>query len=117
MTIRSRFAHLVVFSQPTNHLDLRAVKWLENWLLENVPTSILVVVSHDREFLDAICTDIIQITAGTLKYHAGDYSSFASATRDDKVMTEKKVSALSKVRHRGARVCRRCDLTVSMTVW
>jgi ABC-type polar amino acid transport system ATPase subunit len=47
--------------EPTNHLDLHAVIWLESYLQSW--TNTLVVVSHDRDFLNAVCTDILQVPA------------------------------------------------------
>ena len=47
--------------EPTNHLDLHAVIWLESYL--QTWTNTLVVVSHDRDFLNAVCTDILQVRA------------------------------------------------------
>jgi ATPase subunit of ABC transporter with duplicated ATPase domains len=46
--------------QPTNHLDLHALVWLEQWLTQRFP-GILLVVSHDQVFLDTVCTDILEL--------------------------------------------------------
>jgi ATP-binding cassette, subfamily F, member 3 len=67
-------ADLLLLDEPTNHLDLEAVLWLEDWLRAS-PGS-LIVISHDRDFLDAIATDIWHIEGGALKRYAGNYSAF-----------------------------------------
>jgi ATP-binding cassette subfamily F protein 3 len=70
-------ADLLLLDEPTNHLDLDSIVWLENWLRRQQAT--VVVVSHDREFLDR-CTDTIWHVAdqGICRY-AGNYSAFESA--------------------------------------
>lgn len=65
---------LLLLDEPTNHLDLDAIVWLEDWLKRYTGT--LIVISHDREFLDAICTAIVHIEDAQLKLYTGDYSSF-----------------------------------------
>ena len=52
---------LLLLDEPTNHLDFPAVVWLEDYIEENL-NGILVVVSHDRAFLDSICTDIVHLS-------------------------------------------------------
>jgi ATP-binding cassette subfamily F protein 3 len=65
---------LLLLDEPTNHLDLDAVVWLEGWLASYRGT--LVVVSHDREFLDAVATTIVHIDARRLRRYSGNYSAF-----------------------------------------
>jgi ATP-binding cassette subfamily F protein 3 len=65
---------LLLLDEPTNHLDLDAVLWLETWLLRYPGT--LLLISHDREFLDAVCTQILHIEAGAARAYAGNYSAF-----------------------------------------
>ncbi len=65
---------LLLLDEPTNHLDLDAVLWLEIWLQRYPGT--LLLVSHDREFLDAVCTQILHIEAGAARAYAGNYSAF-----------------------------------------
>jgi ATP-binding cassette subfamily F protein 3 len=73
-------ADLLLLDEPTNHLDLDSIVWLENWLRRQQAT--VIVVSHDREFLDR-CTDAIWhvIDQGICRY-AGNYSAFESAWLD-----------------------------------
>jgi len=67
-------ADLLLLDEPTNHLDLDAVIWLERWLAGYRGT--LLLVSHDRDFLDACVTHVAHIEAGRLNLYAGNYSAF-----------------------------------------
>jgi len=65
---------LLLLDEPTNHLDLDAVIWLESWLKAYPGT--LLLISHDRDFLDAIAGHIVHIEQGRLANYAGNYSAF-----------------------------------------
>ena len=65
---------LLLLDEPTNHLDLDAVIWLERWLINYQGT--LVLISHDRDFLDPIVNKILHIEHQKLNEYTGDYSSF-----------------------------------------
>ena len=65
---------LLLLDEPTNHLDLDAVLWLEEWLRRYQGT--LLVISHDREFLDGVITHTLHLTEGRAKLYAGNYSAF-----------------------------------------
>lgn len=65
---------LLLLDEPTNHLDLDAVYWLEQWLLNYSGT--LLLISHDRDFLDSISTHIIHIEQQRVKLYSGNYSAF-----------------------------------------
>ncbi|NOH96537.1 ABC transporter ATP-binding protein [Vibrio sp. 99-70-13A1] len=65
---------LLLLDEPTNHLDLDAVMWLERWL-QNYPGT-LVLISHDRDFLDPIVNRIIHVENQLLNEYTGNYSSF-----------------------------------------
>jgi ATP-binding cassette subfamily F protein 3 len=65
---------ILLLDEPTNHLDLPAILWLERWL--NRYDGILLVISHDRDFLDQICTRIAQIEHCTIQLFTGNYSQF-----------------------------------------
>ncbi|GAB3378611.1 ABC-F family ATP-binding cassette domain-containing protein [Lysobacter fragariae] len=65
---------LLLLDEPTNHLDLDAVLWLEQWLLKYPGT--LLLISHDREFLDEITTHTLHLHDGKGKLYTGDYTSF-----------------------------------------
>jgi ATP-binding cassette subfamily F protein 3 len=70
-------ADLLLLDEPTNHLDLDAVVWLEQWLSGFRGT--LVVVSHDRDFLDGCVTHIANIQSARLTLYTGNYSAFEDA--------------------------------------
>ena len=65
---------ILLLDEPTNHLDLDAVLWLEDWLRAYPGT--LVVIAHDREFLDRVVTRIVAIDGGRVDVYAGSYSDF-----------------------------------------
>jgi ATP-binding cassette subfamily F protein 3 len=65
---------LLLLDEPTNHLDLDAVLWLEQWLLKYPGT--LLLISHDREFLDEITTHTLHLHDGKAKLYTGDYTAF-----------------------------------------
>jgi ATP-binding cassette subfamily F protein 3 len=65
---------LLLLDEPTNHLDLDAVIWLEGWLRSYPGT--LVLISHDRDVLDAVATSICHLEHGKLHVYSGGYSAF-----------------------------------------
>ena len=65
---------MMLLDEPTNHLDLDAVIWLETWLKDYKGT--LLLISHDRDFLDAVVTHMLFIEQQRLKIYAGNYSDF-----------------------------------------
>src|SRR5688572_23029920 len=65
---------LLLLDEPTNHLDLDAIIWLEDWLRRYPGT--LMVISHDRDFLDGVVQAIVHIDQRKLRRYTGDYSSF-----------------------------------------
>ncbi|MFL6707043.1 MAG: ATP-binding cassette domain-containing protein [Massilia sp.] len=65
---------LLLLDEPTNHLDLDAIIWLEDWLKKYAGT--LIIISHDRDFLDEICNVIVHIDERKLKRYSGNYSGF-----------------------------------------
>jgi ATP-binding cassette subfamily F protein 3 len=69
-----RRSDVLLLDEPTNHLDLDALLWLEEWL--RVYPGTLLLVSHDREFLDGVCNRIVHIQGGKVTGYAGNYSQF-----------------------------------------
>ena len=67
-------AELLLLDEPTNHLDLDAIVWLEEWLTAYSGT--LLMISHDREFLDSIIDRVLHIENRTIRAYAGNYSQF-----------------------------------------
>ncbi len=68
---------LLLLDEPTNHLDIDAIVWLEQWL-SNYPGTLLVI-SHDREFLDGVASSVLAFENATLMLHTGDFSSYERA--------------------------------------
>jgi len=67
---------LLLFDEPTNHLDLDTIQWLETYLKSlDVP---MVIVSHDREFLDQLCTKTVEIERGKATTYKGNYSQYCA---------------------------------------
>lgn len=77
---------ILVLDEPTNHLDLYSIKWLEDYLRNFDGT--LIVTSHDREFLNGICTHIADVDYGTIKIYKGNYESFQEQKSLDREQKE-----------------------------
>ena len=73
-------SELLLLDEPTNHLDLDAVLWLEQWLLKYPGT--LLLISHDREFLDEVTTHTLHLHGGGAKLYSGDYTAFERQRSD-----------------------------------
>jgi ATP-binding cassette, subfamily F, member 3 len=69
-----QFPDLLLLDEPTNHLDLETIEWLENYL-RKLETP-MVIISHDREFLDRLCTQIVETERGVSATYLGNYSSY-----------------------------------------
>jgi ATP-binding cassette subfamily F protein 3 len=67
-------AELLLLDEPTNHLDIRSIEWLEKFLKETDKT--VVVVSHDRFFLDRVANRIIEVSGGRIQDYRGNYSEY-----------------------------------------
>ena len=65
---------ILLLDEPTNHLDLPAILWLEHWLKRY--QGILLLISHDRDFLDGVCTRIANIEKRQIRIYSGNYSQF-----------------------------------------
>ena len=77
---------LLLLDEPTNHLDLDAIIWLEDWLRRYEGT--LIVISHDRDFLDGVVKAIVHIDQKKLRRYAGDYSSFEEQRAQTVLLTQ-----------------------------
>jgi len=64
---------IIMLDEPTNNLDIEAINWLENFILDYEDTGLVIVVSHDRHFLNTVCTHIVDIDYGKIKLYVGNY--------------------------------------------
>ena len=62
---------IILLDEPTNHLDLQAIEWLEDFLMEY--EGLILVVSHDRHFLNTVCTSIVDVDYGGIRMYVGNY--------------------------------------------
>ena len=79
--------NLLVLDEPTNHLDIETIAWLENYLVNYIGA--LLIVSHDRYFLDKVATITLDLTKHSLDRYVGNYSSFVEQ-KEQKLLTEAK---------------------------
>ena len=79
--------NLLVLDEPTNHLDIETIAWLENYLVNY--SGALLIVSHDRYFLDKVATITLDLTKHSLDRYVGNYSSFVDQ-KEQKLLTEAK---------------------------
>jgi ATP-binding cassette, subfamily F, member 3 len=74
---------LLLLDEPTNHLDLETIEWLENYL-RKLETP-MVIVSHDREFLDRLCNQIVETERGVSSSYLGNYSSYLNQKAENEM--------------------------------
>jgi ATP-binding cassette, subfamily F, member 3 len=84
-------ADLLLIDEPTNHLDLSGIEWLEEFLRES-PTA-MVLVSHDRRFLDRVCTRVLELSHGIPEEYPGSYSSYVKLRAERRARREKEWDA------------------------
>ena len=82
---------LILLDEPTNHLDLRAIEWLENFV--KGARSAVLVVSHDRYFLDAVAGSILELEDGRLTRYPGNYSKYVAEKRAREEQLARKAKA------------------------
>ncbi len=82
-------ADLLLLDEPTNHLDLDTTTWLQEWLREADET--VIVVSHDRAFMDAICTHILHVEGRTSEWYKGNYSQFVPQRAERRLTREREL--------------------------
>ncbi len=73
-------SNLIILDEPTNHLDIRTIRWLEKYL--SACSRAVLLVTHDRYFMDAVCSRILEIDDNTLYSYNGNYSGYLSARSD-----------------------------------
>lgn len=81
--------HLLILDEPTNHLDVEMIEWLENYLVSKDLT--LLLVTHDRYFLDSVCTEIVEIDAGKLFHYRGNFQYFVEKKAERETMENSEI--------------------------
>ena len=84
----------IILDEPTNHLDIQMIEWLEAHLTTNDIT--LLLVSHDRYFLDKVCNEIIELAEGKLHTHRGNYAYFLEKKAQREEYQDKEAAAARK---------------------
>lgn len=92
---------ILLLDEPTNNLDIHTIRWLEDTLNERKST--MIIISHDRHFLNAVCTHMADIDYGTLKVYPGNYDDFmiASTAARERVQSQnaKKKAQILELKH------------------
>jgi ATP-binding cassette subfamily F protein 3 len=89
-------SELLLLDEPTNHLDIDAIIWLEDWLKRYAGT--LLVISHDRDFLDGVVGAIVHIDQKKLRRYGGDYSSFEVQRAQNLVLAQSQIEKQTRER-------------------
>jgi ATP-binding cassette subfamily F protein 3 len=89
-------SELLLLDEPTNHLDIDAIIWLEDWLKRYTGT--LIVISHDRDFLDGVVNAIVHIDQKKLRRYGGDYSSFEVQRAQNLVLAQSQIEKQTRER-------------------
>ncbi|RDY22427.1 ATP-binding cassette domain-containing protein [Romboutsia maritimum] len=93
---------ILVLDEPTNHLDFQSINWLNNFIMD-LEDSIVIVVSHDRHFLNQICTNIVDVDFGKIQMYVGNYDFWYESSqlalqlsKDQNKKTEEKIAQLKE---------------------
>ncbi|MCF6335997.1 MAG: ABC-F family ATP-binding cassette domain-containing protein, partial [Spirochaetales bacterium] len=86
----SSFPNLLILDEPTNHLDIEIIEWLEKYL--RTSSLSFIMVTHDRYFLDSVCTTILELDKGKVYKYSGNYTTFLER-REIRLSTEKNEQA------------------------
>ncbi|MEG0181201.1 MAG: ATP-binding cassette domain-containing protein [Romboutsia sp.] len=91
---------ILVLDEPTNHLDFQSINWLNNFIMD-LEDSIVIVVSHDRHFLNQICTNIVDVDFGKIQMYVGNYDFWYESSqlalqlaKDQNKKAEEKIAQL-----------------------
>ena len=92
---------IILLDEPTNHLDIQAIQWLEDFILDC--ESLIIVVSHDRHFLNTVCTNIVDVDYGGIRMYVGNYEFWYESSqmmqrliRDQNKKKEEKIKELQE---------------------
>ena len=84
-------ADLLLLDEPTNHLDLEAIEWLEGFL--RLAHAGMLIVSHDRRFLEHVADDILELQAGTGEWYPGNYRQYVRLRQERRALRQKEYEA------------------------
>mmetsp|Transcript_35724 Transcript_35724/g.66710 ORF Transcript_35724/g.66710 Transcript_35724/m.66710 type:complete len:705 (+) Transcript_35724:248-2362(+) len=107
--------HVLLLDEPTNHLDLEGVEWLKQYLTSSAISSemTVLVTSHDKDFLDNICTDIIRFAHQKLHYYPGNYTDYEKARNDKNLSNTRSQELINKERKHIEETIRKLQVTAS----
>lgn len=92
---------ILLLDEPTNNLDINAIRWLENVLNERKST--MIIISHDRHFLNTVCTHMADIDYGELRIYPGNYDAFMTASTQARELLQsenaKKAAQIADLKH------------------
>mgnify|MGYP006086938215 FL=1 len=88
-------ADILLLDEPTNHLDISMIEWLEKYLQQQKIT--LLMVTHDRYFLERVCNNIIELEGGNLYHHKGNYAYFLEKRTEREINFDVEVSKAQKL--------------------
>lgn len=91
---------IILMDEPTNNLDVMAINWLEDFLLDYEGT--VIVVSHDRHFLNTVCTHIVDVDYGKIKMYVGNYEFWYESSQ----MVQAMMKQQNKKTRRRSRSCK-----------
>ena len=98
---------IVMLDEPTNNLDIEAINWLEDFILDYEDTGLVIVVSHDRHFLNTVCTHIVDIDYGKIKMYVGNYDFwYESSQLMQKLVKDQNKRAEQKIQELQAFIAR-----------
>ena len=93
---------ILLLDEPTNHLDFQSINWINNFIMD-LEDSIVIVVSHDRHFLNQICTNIVDVDFGKIQMYVGNYDFWYESSqlalqlqKDQNKKTEEKIAQLKE---------------------
>ena len=93
---------ILIMDEPTNHLDFKSINWLNNFIMD-LEDSIVIVVSHDRHFLNQICTNIVDVDFGKIQMYVGNYDFWYESSqlalqlaKDQNKKAEEKIAQLKE---------------------
>jgi ATPase subunit of ABC transporter with duplicated ATPase domains len=97
LLVQALFANpdILLLDEPTNNLDINTIRWLEDIL--NQRSSTMIIISHDRHFLNQVCTHMADLDYGTIKVYGGNYDDFMEAST---IARERQMSANTKAKER-----------------